>query len=134
LWNVIIHANPLFVIMRNWNWNKKYLINCSCSNFACLNISKLSFWYNLLKIFSFIAWMLLVLFVFKASSFGLVGLGLNFALLQPFGGRLVFYLIYLVATMLWYVCFQSMFLLSSRSKLSFHILDINLILVNYMLD
>jgi hypothetical protein len=44
--------------------------------------------------------MLLVFFVFKAFGFGLVGLGLNFAFLQPFGGRLVFSLIYLVAAKL----------------------------------
>jgi hypothetical protein len=34
--------------------------------------------------------MLLVLFVFKASSFGLMGLGLDFALLWPYGGHHVF--------------------------------------------
>jgi hypothetical protein len=48
--------------------------------------------------------MLLVQFVFKASSFGLVAFGLNFALLQPFGGRLMFSFIYLVVASLWYVC------------------------------
>ncbi len=42
--------------------------------------------------------MLLVLFVFKAFSFGLVGLGLDFAFLQPFSGPQVFPNIYLVAT------------------------------------
>jgi hypothetical protein len=57
-----------------------------------------------------------------------MALGLNFALLQPFGGHPMFSLIYLLVAKLWYVCFQSMLLLNSRSKLSFHILDINLIL------
>jgi hypothetical protein len=44
LWNVVILANRHFVIVRNWNWNSKYLINYSSSHFACLNISKMSFW------------------------------------------------------------------------------------------
>jgi hypothetical protein len=38
LWNVIKPTNPLFVIVRNWNWNKKYPMKCSSSNFSCLNI------------------------------------------------------------------------------------------------
>ncbi len=33
--NAIRPTSPIFVTMQNWNWN---LINCSCSNFACLNI------------------------------------------------------------------------------------------------
>jgi hypothetical protein len=44
LWNVIKPTNPLFVTIWNWNWNKKYFINCSSSNFVCLNISRLFFW------------------------------------------------------------------------------------------
>ncbi len=40
--------------------------------------------------------MLFVLFVLKETNFGLVAFGLNFALVQPFGGHLV----YLVAVRL----------------------------------
>jgi len=47
--------------------------------------------------------MLLVLFVFKAFGFALVGFGLNFALLQPSNGYQVFSHIYLVVTK----CFPS---------------------------
>jgi hypothetical protein len=65
--NAVVFVYPHFVIMWNWNWNKNYLTNCSY--FACLNISKISLWKKLLKIFKFIVWMLLILFVFKA--FGL---------------------------------------------------------------
>ncbi len=108
LWNVVVFTYPHFVIVWNWNWNKKYLINYSSSNFAYLNISKISFWKKLLKKFNFIAWILFILFIFKASSFCLVAVGLNFTFLQPFGGHLAFFLIYMVAAKLWYVCFQSM--------------------------
>jgi len=41
--------------------------------------------------------MLFVLFVFKASDFGMVGLRLNFPFLWPSGGRQVLSNIYLVA-------------------------------------
>ncbi len=99
--NAVIPANPHFVIGQNWNRNKKYLINCSSSNFSCLNISKISFWKKLLKLFNFIAWMLLVLFIFKAFGFGVVALGLNFAFMWPSGDRLMFSLIYLVVARLW---------------------------------
>jgi hypothetical protein len=44
--------------------------------------------------------MLLVLFIFKAFGFGLMALGLNFALLQPFGGHPMFSLIYLLVAKL----------------------------------
>jgi len=36
--NVVRPSNPIFVTMWNWNWKKKYLINCSSSIFSCLNI------------------------------------------------------------------------------------------------
>jgi hypothetical protein len=29
LWNVVMTSNLHFITMQNWNWNKKYLINCS---------------------------------------------------------------------------------------------------------
>ncbi len=101
LQNVVILANLHFVIVQNWNRNKKYLSNCSSSKFSCLNISKISFWKKLLKLFNFIAWMLLVLFIFKAFGFGVVALGLNFAFMQPSGDYLMFSLIYLVVARLW---------------------------------
>jgi hypothetical protein len=48
-WNIVIPTYPHFVIMQKWNWNKKYFINFSSSNFAYLNISKISFWNFLLN-------------------------------------------------------------------------------------
>jgi hypothetical protein len=50
-----------------------------------------------------IHWMFFVLFIFKASSFGLVGIGLDFTLLPPSSGCQVFPNICLVATR----CFPS---------------------------
>jgi len=46
-----LDCKPTFCIMRNWNWNKKYLINC-WSWFACFNIWNISF--QIYSFFNFI--------------------------------------------------------------------------------
>jgi hypothetical protein len=92
---------PTFCNNAKLKWKQKIPYQLLILKFCLFEYLKTFLLKKLLKTFNFIAWMLLVLFVFKASGFGLVALGLNFAFLWPFGGYLVISLIYLVATMSW---------------------------------
>jgi hypothetical protein len=120
-WNAIGLANRIFVIMWNWKWKKKNLINYSSSNFLV--------W--IFKNFPTVKFILFYFLNLPCTCYFyciLIWLGGSSvkphtpltiwwppsALQHQFGGHQVVRFV-----------FRFMFLLNSLTKLSFHVLDIN---------